>query len=111
MTRNTEPSMRNPVQPCSRKKRAPQTGFSACSTSGWRRIARVPVTASVENQTSITTPKAWPIRPVPWRWTMNRSTRMPTVIGTTAGSKAGILTPRPSMALRIEMTGVMTPSP
>ena len=74
-------------------------------------MPRSPVTASTVNQISITMPNHLPIGPVPCRWTMNRPTRIPMVIGTTAGCRAGGRTPSPSMAPRIEMTGVMSPSP
>ena len=74
-------------------------------------MPRTPVTASTANQSSITMPNQRPSGPVPCRCTMKSPTRMPMVIGTTAGWRAGTRTPSPSMAPSTEMTGVMTPSP
>ena len=103
--------MKNPTQPESIRKRAPQSGLSAASTLGSSRIPRTPDTASARNQTIITGPNARPIRPVPLRCTANNPTMMPTVSGTISGSSSGTRPWMPSTAPNTETAGVIIPSP
>ena len=56
-------------------------------------------------------PNSRPTRSVPCRWIANTPSRMPTVAGTTYGSKSGVATFRPSIALSTVMAGVIMPSP
>ncbi len=58
-------------------------GLIAASTDGSSLIWTRPITASVENQTTMTGPKADATRAVPPLWTANSTTRMKTVSGTT----------------------------
>ena len=74
-------------------------------------IPRRPSTAIARNQSSITGPNMLPMNVDPLRWTMNRPTKMATLIGTTTGASRGASSFKPSTALSTEMAGVMTPSP
>ena len=63
------------------------------------------------NQVSVIGPNARPTFAVPNRCTMNSSSRMPIVIGTTKCERAGVAISMPSTAPSTEMAGVMMPSP
>ena len=63
------------------------------------------------NQTSITGPKARPMRAVPCGWTRNKATSTATESGRTYGVTEGAVISSPSKAERTEIAGVMAPSP
>ena len=86
-------------------------GLTARRISGWPAIEMAPAVPMPMNQASTTQPNTAPILPVPRRWTMNSPSRMHALMGTTSGASLSVATVRPSMAPRIEMAGVMTPSP
>ena len=63
------------------------------------------------NQTKVIGPNQRPTPAVPTRCTANSPTSTPSAIGTTSGSKAGVATFKPSMALSTEIAGVSRQSP
>jgi hypothetical protein len=63
------------------------------------------------NQVTMTGPKKAATFAVPRRCTANSATRIPTVIGSTKDSKAGVANFNPSTAESTEIAGVITESP
>ncbi len=83
----------------------------ARSTCGWWPIPTAPISAITTNHSSITGPKACPIRWVPKRCNRNSVIRITTAIGSIQGLSVVVTTLTPSIALSTEIAGVMTPSP
>ena len=109
-------------EPASRACSPIEKGPRASSSGTWRVVQRPPSTnrfspaaspssAMLPNQASITGPKIRPMKPVPFAWTRNSTTRIATVIGSTAGPRCGASTFSPSTALSTEIAGVIAPSP
>src|SRR5437867_3193301 len=102
---------RDPAEP------APATKLTAlyASPGMWTgRVDPIPGNTAATyggDHTSVTGPKSAPSRAVPRRWTRNSAARITTVAGTTYSTSRGVATLSPSIALRTEMAGVMTPSP
>jgi len=67
--------------------------------------------AIIASQATITGPNSLPMLWVPWRWIMNRQTRITIVAGRIKCSNDGATSFRPSIADSTEIAGVMTPSP
>src|SRR5207247_1220231 len=78
------------------------SGLKAARTCGSRTRWLTPRIEITTNHTSITGPKRAPTHPVPNLCTRKRMTSTMTVIGTTNGEKTGVMTSRPSIALRTE---------
>jgi hypothetical protein len=63
------------------------------------------------NHTSMTGPKARPMRAVPCGWIANRASRMATAAGGTNVCSDGAICSTPSSAESTEIAGVIAPSP
>ena len=74
-------------------------------------IPRIPRTAIVTNQTSMTGPNLRPTEPVPSRWIAKSSTMIVTVIGITRLSIEDEMVFVPSTAESTEIAGVIMLSP
>ncbi len=107
----TVPSARNDIIGCAAKNNTPYHGFKDLRMVGYSWISASPSTPSTTNQSIITGPNTAPTRAVPLRWNANNPKTMTSVTGTTYCSKAGAATLRPSTAPRIDIAGVITPSP
>ena len=74
-------------------------------------MCSAPKAAMTRNQRRVIGPKKVATRPVPRLCTANSAIRMPSAIGRTYCSKAGVTSFRPSTAESTEMAGVIAASP
>ena len=63
------------------------------------------------NQTSMTGPKALPMRAVPCGWIANKASRIAAAAGSTTVCSDGAICSMPSSADSTEIAGVIAPSP